>query len=159
MPKYAYLGTELKCPHCGVVVTDFAAFQWGFCPGYGPRIEHIYHIGDEIKWRCLRDGTIPSWAYFRNGEGNIGEPAVTNLFTHEEFQFYRDSSHPQKQCLSCESKLEGAIIEIKNGHLVRAWIYQKGEFDHTVSYFVILKNGELRPMPEWNDHQMPIIEE
>ena len=158
MPNYAYLNTKLKCPKCGVIVTDFAAFQWGLCPGYGPRAGYVYHIGDEINWRCSQSGVSPSWTYFGNGEGNIGNPAVKDLFVQEEFQFYWDESHPPNRCSSCECEFEGAIIEIRKGCLVDAWIYQKGDFDHNVSYFVVVENGELLSRPEWNDHQMPIIE-
>lgn len=159
MPSYAYIDTELKCPNCDVVVTDVVAFQWGFCPGYGPRSAHLYRLGDRVKWHRLSNGEVPSWTYFRDNGGNLGDATVVNLFTQDELQFGWDDPGQQRQCSSCGSKFEGAIVEIRNGCLMRAWIYQKGEFDHTVSYHVIQENGSLQLMPEWNDHPMPLIHE
>lgn len=158
MPNYAYLDTELKCPFCNAVVADRLGFQWGFCPGYVPRPELIYRIGDKIKWHRLSNNSIPSWTHFKGNGSNIGDPDFKNLFIQEEFFLDWNNSIYQKECSFCKTKIEGAIIEIRNEYLLRAWIYQQGDFDHTISYFVVQEDSSVQPMPDWDNHLMSLAE-
>ena len=64
MPHYCYLETDLRCPSCATIVTDYLAFQWGFSPGRLQRADYTYHLGDAIRWKRLADGSIPPWTYF-----------------------------------------------------------------------------------------------
>src|SRR5690242_4175801 len=64
MPHYCYLETDLRCPSCATIVTDYLAFQWGFSPGRLQQPSSTYHLGDAIRWKRLADGSIPCWTYF-----------------------------------------------------------------------------------------------
>lgn len=64
MPHYCYLETDLRCPSCATIITDYLAFQWGFSPGRLQHPDYTYHLGDAIRWKSMADGSIPPWTYF-----------------------------------------------------------------------------------------------
>ena|SRR5579875_556172 len=158
MPRFAHLGAELRCPSCDTVVTDVVWFQWGLCAGYGPEDGTLYKLGDAIRWHPCDNGSILSWAYFKDGErelsANIGDTAIMDIVVRDWYQFYLDDPAKRRRCEACQSALEGAVVEIRNGVITRAWIYQPGEFDNDVDYYILQADGTRKPMPEWEDHPM-----
>jgi len=52
--------------------------------------------------------------------------------------------------------LEGAAVEIRDGVIARAWIYQPGELDNATDLYIVQADGTLKPMPEWNDHPLGV---
>jgi hypothetical protein len=161
MPHYAYLATELRCPKCSTLVTDVVWFQWGFSPGHRLREEYLYHVGEPIKWRHCKDGSILSWAYFMDeqptGGANIGDTAITNVIVRDVAQFWWEDPAKRRRCEHCGGPIEGAAIEIRDGVIQRAWVYRSGELDNQVEYFILQPDGGVKPMPEWNDHPMGIV--
>ena len=113
---------------------------------------------------------------------NIGDPNVCNILVQEAMQFFCDPTveaihydpqkpppemdpqkiyyggqHPPNQprtCLTCQTVLTGALIEIRNNIIVRAWIYGPGEFDPSVDYYTIGENDGIISMRAWNDYPM-----
>jgi hypothetical protein len=150
MPNYAYLKTNLRCLQCAKKLTDVVWFQWGYCPGYGPQKKYIYRLGDAIFWKSCTPGKIPSWTYFHpNGGANIGSATIKNIIVRDLAQYFL-----RETCLVCGVSLGGAALEVKEGHIIRAWLAQPGEFDNAVEYYLTDPDGSLRPMPEWNDCPM-----
>ncbi len=151
MPYYAYVQADLRCPSCGAPVSDMVVFSWGFCPGSVLRDTYLYHLGDPIYWRRLKDGSAPAWTDFLVGEkgANIGDPAITNLIARDMQQFYWTDPAERLRCGTCRNILEGAAVEIREGLLVRAWIYQPGDLDNDIDLYVIQDDGTLKPIPEW----------
>ena len=158
MPHYAYLHSEVPCPHCHTTITDTIMFQWGFSCGFGIRNEYVYHLHDQIYWKTCQDGTIPAWVYFENdgqkAGANLGDPSIHHLITRGTFQFELNDPTERKRCPACDIPIEGVAIEIKHNIIMKVWIYTPEELDQSVDYYVVEGNGEIRPMPEWNDHIM-----
>jgi hypothetical protein len=159
MPHYAYVETTLRCPFCNTPVSDVVTFQWGFSPGQLLQEKYLYHIGDPIYWRRCADGSIRPWIYFETGEkgANIGDPSIMNLIVCDAVQFYWTHPSQRRRCHVCQHVLEGAALEIRDGVIARAWIYEPGEFDNEVDIYLIEHDGTLKPMPEWNDHPMDSV--
>jgi hypothetical protein len=72
---------------------------------------------------------------------------------------FKSQSDPTKPppCCNCGEPLEGAVVEIRDGIIQRAWIYKPGEFDRAVHYYLIEADGTIKPMPEWEDHPMNTV--
>jgi hypothetical protein len=159
MPRYTYLQVDLPCPSCGTIRTDMLWFQWGFCPGYLPRTQHIYRVGDAIIWKACKDGSIPAWTYFEQKDeaggtvdlaANIGDPSFLNLIIHDPAQ----ESFLQEPCPTCHGAFGGAAIELKEGIISGAWMYLLDELHSQAITSVIGPDGVVTPMPEWDDHLM-----
>jgi hypothetical protein len=73
------------------------------------------------------------------------------------YQFYTEDRGQRRRCETCQGVLEGAMIEIRDGVIKRAWIYQPGEFDDETQEYIIQADGTLKPMPEWKDHPMGLV--
>lgn len=114
--------------------------------------------------------------------GNIGDPSVRDILIQEAMNFFwdpdietvlYDRQHPPAQrepgkayytggtplnkpktCPVCQGVLPGAMIEIRNNIIKRAWIYTPGEFDPWTDHYIIAPDGTLIPKKEWNDHPM-----
>jgi hypothetical protein len=161
MAIFAHLMTDLRCPSCNTVVSDVVWFQWGFCRGYDMWPESLYHLGDTIRWQHCDNGSILSWVLFYDGErqwgGNVGDPAIKNLMVRDWYQFYWEDPAQRRRCETCQGVLEGAMVEIRDGVVKRAWIYQPGEFDNETQEYIIQADGTLKPMPEWKDHPMGLV--
>jgi hypothetical protein len=165
MPDFAYVIQETTCPHCSQIVTPMVAFQWGFCNGPdGPR-DGDYYLGDTIRWKECADKSFLAWTYFRydgcHAGGNIGDSEYRDIITratHYGFLYNWENEPDRRRCLHCHNVIEGIVIEIRDAALVRVWIYLPGEFVGDADYFVIRQDGQLRPMPEWNDRPMPIVD-
>ena len=141
------------------------AFQWGFCYGPDRPRDGDYRLGDTIRWKGCADKSILAWTYFvcngRHAGGNIGDPAYRDIITratHYGFLYNWWDEPDRRGCPHCHKVVEGIAIEIRNAALARVWIYSPGEFIGDADYFVIRPNGQLRPMPAWDDHPMPIVE-
>ncbi len=147
MPNYAFLSSDLKCPSCATVLTDLIWFQWGYCPGSLPRREYVYSIGDKIYWKACKDGTVSPWTMFDNITANVGEPLISNLIVRDDTQYF-----PQNSCRACGQVIGGIALQIVEGVIDRAWIYPPGELDNEIVIFIVEQNGNLKPMPEWNDY-------
>lgn len=158
MPHFAYLEEPLICPSCKITIANMVMFQWGYSPGFGQRDEYLYHINDRIRWKVCKDGSIPAWAYFveqdHEAGGNLGDPSVLNLIVKDSFQFVWEEPLERKKCPQCQEPVEGAVIEIRDGILKRAWIYEAGDFINDVDIYLITSDEALMPMPDWNDHPM-----
>jgi hypothetical protein len=153
MPHYAYLETDLTCPHCREIISDIVWFQWGYSPGYGPQEEHLYHIGDAITWKACENGEILSWVYFsEHGGANLGDPEYKNLIIKDPAQY-----HLHEACERCGGPLGGAVVELKEGIIHNARITLPGELEEEANEFLILEGGKLKPMYEWIDHPMTIV--
>ena len=147
MPHYAYVEANPSCPYCGAPLTDLIAFQWGYLPGYQPRKDHIYKIGDAICWRMCQ-GTIPVWTAFRrpldDGPYNVGDPRVTDLFGRDNQQTWLAEACPR-----CSTKMGGAIVEIRAGRLASARVSRDGEISLPPGDLLsILATGEIVPVDE-----------
>jgi hypothetical protein len=114
--------------------------------------------------------------------GNIGDPAVRDVFVQDGWGFFWDPDieavlydphHPSEQqnpgivyytggkppnqpetCHACQGILPGAMIEIRDNIIKRAWIYTLGEFDPNTDIYIIASDGTLISKKEWNDHPM-----
>lgn len=154
MPKFAYLTTNLICPSCNTKISDIVCFQWGYCPSSNPKPGTIYQISDAIRWRACQDGQILPWTYFdTTRDSNIGSPNYQNLIVRDKSSILQ----PGATCTTCGHELAGAVVEIMHGHIVRARIYSRGEFDNSVDVYTIEDDGSINPQPDWNDHPMPLI--
>jgi hypothetical protein len=163
MAHYAHLAIDLGCPACGSLVTDLIWFPWGFSASYSPIDEHLYRLGDAIRWKTCRDGHAPAWTYFWrevtitfkgqhftaiSEEANLGDPAVTDLIV--VFPYPEDQC-----CAACNQQLGGTAVEIRDARIRRAWVYRSGEFsDEQVDIYLIAGDGSLIPKPEWYFHSM-----
>jgi hypothetical protein len=132
-------------------------FQWGYCPGYGPRPESTYRVGDAIRWRTAPDGTVPAWTYFReDGQhrgANLGDPVIERVVLRDHAQFWLRES-----CPHCGAAWGGAAVEIEGGVIRRGWLTMPGELDTANDIFVREPDGRLVARPEWNDARMRILE-
>lgn len=150
MPSFAYVKQDINCPYCNFAVHNLTAFQWGFCPGYNVQEKYIYKLNDSIYWKTCKDGSKPAWTYFDERQGNIGDPSILNLIV-------RDSSHYWQyplSCRNCQRLLGGAVVKIIEGNIARVWVYEPGELDNQIDIYLIIGDGSLKPMMEWNDHPM-----
>lgn len=165
MPHYSYLATGLNCPTCGSEVSDLVYFQWGFSPGYSLREDQLYYVGDPIRWQATKDGAILPWVYFwrRRGDrivdqgSNLGDPAIRNLVVRDVAQFFWLQPEERRRCEACNAVLEGAIVEIRDGTIQGAQIYQPGEYGIHADVYIVDPSGALKPMPEWVDYPMGIV--
>lgn len=159
--QYAQVAVELHCSSCGARVSDRVLFQWGYCHWPGAFRSHVYHVGDPIEWKRCSDGSIRSWAYFAEGEYEgtiqIGDPAIMNLITRDVTQFSVDPALHPRPCQGCGRTLEGAAVEIRDGMIRRAWLYEAGDFDPAARDFLIEADGTLKPVPEWVDHSLETV--
>ena len=184
MPHYSYLATDLNCPACGDQVSDIVYFQWGFSPGYAPRDEYVYRVGDSIRWQKTKEGSVLPWVYFyhRDGEAitvqganlgdpsirrdgetitvqgaNLGDPAIHNLLVRDTAQFFWEEPEKRRRCQRCNTVVEGAIIEIRDGIIRGARIYLPDEYSNHAAIYIIDPTGTLKPMPEWDDYPMGAV--
>jgi hypothetical protein len=109
---------------------------------------------------------VLAWSYFeqngRHAGGNIGDLAYRDIITratHYGFHCNWQDEPDRRRCPHCHNAIEGIAIEIRNGSLARVWIYSPGEFVGDADYFVVRQDGQLCPMPEWNNHPMPILKD
>jgi hypothetical protein len=164
MPNYAHLAAELRCPYCDHIFSELVWFQWGFCPSSGVNQNYIYRIGDPVRWKECSDGSIVGWTYFVDKqrsiprEANIGDPTIANLVVIDAAQFLLPDRDDRRLCERCHQPLEGAAIEIRNAIMQRAWIFQPGEFDRGIDYYLLNQDGGYLPKPDWVDHQMSIVD-
>lgn len=165
MPHYAHLDADLRCPACGAAVatpTGLLWFQWGYCPSYQPVDGHIYRLGDAVRWRSCADGSTPAWTAFRrrlrpeppSGGSNIGDPAVPDVVVRDLTQFQWEDESQRRRCGACGGPLEGALIEIRDGAIRRAWIHRPGEVAAEADYFLPRPDGSVAPAHEWTGHRM-----
>jgi hypothetical protein len=150
MPLFAHVSAEISCPRCGEGLKDLLAVQWGYCRGYRVREEASYVVGDSVRWRACQDGSIPSWSFFGDGEGNAGDPAWENLIVRD--YWLDETVH------SCGEEIGGAAIEIRLGVIARAWAYPRGELDNSSFYYLVDSDGTVSAMPEWDAHPMTWID-
>jgi hypothetical protein len=149
MPNFGYVEANPQCPACGAVLTDLVSFQWGYLPGYQPRAGRIYQVGDPILWRVCRDGSVPGWVFFRGGEDddacNAGEPGLLDLYALDTQQTWLAES-----CLKCGQPMGGAVVEIRGGIIVRAFILPAGGLGvaSPSGLLRIAADGQLLPIPE-----------
>lgn len=173
MPNYAWLETDLECPHChSKVEGKLVKFQWGYCPTRYPS-DH-YQLGEDVRWRVCPDGRALAWTYFYDNACNIGDPAVRDLVVLDS----SDAGDFPTLCPTCRQPLVGAAVEIRNGIINKAWIYLSGEFGNhltevvqsphgdyprvtrpEVEMHIIQADGSLKPMPEWNDRGMDSVKD
>lgn len=152
MPSYAFFEGPITC-QCGDIITDVAWFQWGYCAGYAPHPDSIYRIGDSIRWRKCKDGTIKNWVYFSNGGGNIGEPGVTDLIVLDNV-----SAQHIETCPSCGIMLGGLFVRILGGVIRDVSVYERGQFPEEAEIYLILPDDSFVAKPEWYDYPMEVIE-
>ncbi|HVG43108.1 MAG TPA: hypothetical protein VM890_00205 [Longimicrobium sp.] len=157
MPDYAYLETDLPCPHCGRRVTDLLWFQWGFCGGYAQRPESTYAPGEAIRWRRAPDGTVPTWTSFRAGEApagsNLGDPAIRDLVVRDTAQYWL-----LEPCPHCGGALDGGAVEIRGGVVVRGWLLRPGELPAGVEVFSLSSGGAPEPLPGADNPPMRLLD-
>jgi hypothetical protein len=132
-------------------MTSLLSICWGYCPGYNVRQHLVYRVGDAIRWRVCRDGTIPPSTFFGASECNVGDPAYENLVLLDHSMI--GETH------ACLTRVGGAAVEVRGGVITKAWVFRPGEFedDDTTSY-LIGEDGELTSMwegegrpPNWID--------
>jgi hypothetical protein len=163
MPKFAYVDADVRCPTCQAVVIEYLMIQWGRCPSQLKTEAESYAVGDPIQWRLCKDGSIRPWTYFAHGryleEANIGDPAYTDLIVRDSgWNFYWVDPAQKPRCQHCSTSIEGAAVEIRDGVIRRAWIYTQGELGEVpADHNLILENGQLQPMPEWDDREIERI--
>ncbi len=160
MPVYAYLeNDDIPCPECGNSLrieaqpwTQYVKFWWGSCPSRVP-IEP-YQLGDAIRWRPSKDGTVHGWMSF-NGYGcNIGEPAIENITVTDIRGELCQLPHT---CPFCETEIGGTAIEIRTGHIEKAWAFRPGEFE-LEAFYLPQPNGSLLQMLGWDNRESEHIE-
>ncbi len=152
MPSYAFLRTPIHCPGCRVEVVGELWFQWGFCRGRAPWPESTYALGDAIRWASCPDGSTPAWTYFTGsdqGGGNLGTPELRDLIARDAGQAWLHGP-----CSKCGTDLDGGVLEIRHGRIVRAWLAVPGEFDSDDEYWEATEGGP-RPIP-FGDHPMAL---
>ena len=156
MPDYAYLETELPCPHCGRRVGDLLWFQWGYCAGYAPRPASTYAPGDRLRWRRTDDGGVPAWTSFvaggRGAGSNLGDPAVRDLVVRDTAQYWL-----REPCPHCGGALDGGAVEIRGGAVVRGWLPRPGELPEA-EVLVPAGDGTLRPLAGAENPPLRLLE-
>lgn len=148
MPNYAYLSADVRCK-CSVTLNDLITFQWGYCPGYGPREQWVYHLNSPINWRSCQDGSIPSWVYFEDGEANIGDSQYRNLVIIAP-------SSTEICCASCGRLYGGIAVEVQDGVITSARTFEVGEFDPFTT-IIIVDGASYHPMADWENRTMTRI--
>lgn len=164
MPKFAYLESEMWCPRCSRVIADLEAFQWGYCSNQDVWPGDVYRLGDAIRWRVCASGVVFSWVYFRRsfptGAGNIGDPAIRNLNVRVAKAYFQDRPVELGTCEACEQTLAGAMIEVRDGVLVRARVLMPEDAASSNAGYTIVGSDDARiPIPEWDDHPMILIDD
>jgi len=130
--------------------------------------EQIYQIGDAIRWQETKNRSVLSWVYFHSSDltavngsrlrgANIGDPAINDLLVCDHDSFYWDDPGKRHHCPNCDMLHEGAVIEIRQGIIKNARIYESGEFDNSTNIYILDPSGLLKPMPEWTDRAMGSI--
>ena len=84
MPNYAFLKTDLNCPHCGAKVADIIRFVWGYCPASLPLMDYVYTLQIPVYWKEFTGYSSRAWAAFSDGPFNFGDPKVTDLIVWME---------------------------------------------------------------------------
>lgn len=130
--------------------------------------------GSTPAWTYFLDDPVQS--------ANIGDPTVHNILVQEAIQFfwnpaieavhydtqtpppemdpqkiYYGGQYPPNQprtCPNCQVVLAGALIEIRNNIIVKAWIYELGEFDPGIDRYILGEDDSIIPMRAWNDSPM-----
>lgn len=151
MPHLAHVQVRhLPCPQCFKDLADqnLVGFQWGYCCGVFAAPD--YQVGDPIKWRVGKDRIAYKWSYFRRGGGNIGDPNYFNVLVRAA-EYYG-----LRQCRSCDYQFAGIGIRIEDGIIQDVRVYEDGLPDSEIS--IINDDDTLTPMPDWDDHSMPIVD-
>ena len=160
MPNLAYLAHNVYCPACDALLMDLIPFQWGVCPGYTPREEYLYTVGDAIQWQQAANGKIPAWTYIDFDDKthvlNAGDPMIQNLYVRMD----SPQSDVSMICL-CGHTMGGVAIRIKDGSIDHVWIYPEGTLSAEADIYLLDVAGEniVRPMVEWDDYQTFFIKE
>jgi len=163
MPNFSYLDTDLECPRCHKMFPYSVAFQWGFSHWRYYDESHAYHLGDALVWKKLANGDVPAWTYFKEADrgitANLGAVRYRHLAVADHWYHGEGSSRLAPWvCPLCQQVLWSTAVEIKDNILVRAWIFERGDFAEECSYYLVDENGNLSPMPLWEDVSMPTIE-
>ncbi len=140
-------------------------FQWGFSAGHAMRQEHVYHIGDQIRWQATKDGSVLPWVYFWTRPGgktvdqgaNLGDPSIKNLLVRDPAQFFWEVPQKRRRCEGCGEPFEGAVLEIRENAIRGARIYSTGEYENDTNIFIFDPSGLVKPMPEWSDYPLGIV--
>jgi hypothetical protein len=90
---------------------------------------------------------VPPWVYFPGGNGNIGDPAFTDVLV-------RESEYDIRECPSCGAEFAGIAVLIRGGVIKEVQAYTEGLPAADVSVYC---EGQLRPCPEWDDHSMRMV--
>lgn len=114
----------------------------------------IYTIGDDIQWKTCKDGSICPWVYFNQDDGaNIGDPSIQNLIVRDSAQYWLEGYI----CKKCQQRISGGAIEIRRGVIKKAWLYMPHELDNSADIYIIDTTGNIKSMPEWDDHKMTTV--
>jgi hypothetical protein len=111
-PGYAWLGTKLKCPRCGRMLTevglDLLGFSWGGVRSEDPDDGPMYGIGDRPLWFCDARGVVHPHSRAFSGRGaNIGDPRIPDV------DVFTDRGTPES-CAHCGMRFFGARVEIRD---------------------------------------------
>jgi len=154
VPRYAFLDERPACPVCGASGTDIYAFWWGYCSDLRYDMDAgtpaTYHVGDTVRWRT-NSGTTMGWTRFDDGLGiNAGEPSLDHVFVMGGAPIQHGT---HEHCMECQSELGGVAIEIVNGRIVGARMFEVGEFDpFSYDHYTFSKDGSLVPHSDLLDH-------
>ena len=76
MPSFAIVEADSRCPSCcSPLPRHLVGFQWGYCFVPLGSSYAMYRVGEPLRWRLDRSGSVPAWCYFLGGTGgNIGDP-------------------------------------------------------------------------------------
>ena len=155
MPVYAWIQHNFSCPACGRDLPELsehpAAFQWGYCEHRYPGAATPYHVGDQIIWRQSADRTTPAWTYFSSKGGNLGDPTIEDVIVTDGGTEWLIAG---RHCPHCHAEFGGVTVEINGGVIQRAWIFASDEIYAEASTHLVMEDGAIQPLPEWDEHGM-----
>ena len=149
MPRFSHVRVEVSCPQCGVELAPNSAigFQWGYCSNPHGGDYFTYKVGEPLLWRRDKRGSIPAWAYFRDGSANIGDPSIPNLIV-------RESEYVIRACLACSHQIDGIALRIKQGIIAEVRVYEATGSLPDCDVITVDSNGRETARPEWQDQPM-----